>query len=93
MNGRNPTAALIAIVAIACLANTTQPIGARFSRHAYLEAGENDSGGTLCVAMLRLRRPDDSRTIQFLYRFGTKSLSINCSSAHCLFVLSNAGEA
>ena len=93
MNCRNPTAALFAIVAIACLANATQPIGARCSRYMHLEVGENCSGGTLYTAMFRHRRPDGSKTVQFLYRFGTKSLSINCSSEHCLVVLSNAGEA
>lgn len=93
MNCRNPIATLCAIVAIACLANATQPIGARLSRCIHVEVGENHSGNALNTSTLHHRQSYDSKTVQLLYRFGTKSLSINCSSAHCLVVLSNAGEA
>jgi hypothetical protein len=59
----------------------------------HVEVGENYSGSTLNTSTFRHRRSDDSKTVQLLYRFGTKSLSIDCSSAHCLVVLSNVGEA
>jgi len=93
MNRRNSTTALFAIVAIACLANATQTICDRFTQYLHREVGEVCFGGTLHIATFRHWRPNDSNTLQVLYRFGTRSLAINCSSAHCLVVLSNTGEA
>jgi hypothetical protein len=93
MNPRNPTVALFAIAAIACLVNATQPIGDRFSQFMHQEVGENYSGRALFIATRHHWRRDESETVQLLYHFGTKSLAIDCSSTHCLVVLSNAGEA
>jgi len=93
MNRRDTTTTLFAIVAIACLANATQSIGDRFRWYVHRKVGENRSGDTLDTTTLRRWQLKDSNTVQVLYRFGTKSLSIDCSSARCLVVLSKAGEA
>ena len=93
MDPRNPTAALFVILAIAYLANATQSIGDCASRYIGQGVGKNGSGSTPFLAAHHYRRRDDSKTVQVLYHFGTKSLSVDCSSTHCLVVLSNAGEA
>jgi hypothetical protein len=85
MNLRNPTAALLAIATLACLAEATQSTG---DRHGRRDVTEDHSRGTLFISTRRDPRPEHRMTVQVFYRFGTKLLSVDCSSTYCLVVLS-----
>ena len=93
MDFRNSIAALFAIVALACLGGATRPTGDGLQWNMRQGVSENHTRNAAFVSTRCLRRRDDGTTVQVLYRFGTKSLSIHCSSAECFVVVSKAKEA
>ena len=93
MDFRNSIAALFAIVALACLGGVTRSTGNGSQRDTRQGVSENHTRDAAFTSTRCLRRCDDGPTVRVLYRFGTKSLSIHCSSAECFVVLSKVKEA
>jgi hypothetical protein len=93
MDFRNSIAALFAIVALACLGGATRPTEDRVQPDTRQGVSENHTRNAAFISTRCLRRRDDGTMVRVLYRFGTKSLSIHCSSAECFVVISKTKEA
>jgi hypothetical protein len=89
MSHRNPTAALLAIIMLACLVDATQAVADRLNRNMRQDVSGNHSHGPLFISARRHRSPGHRTTVQVYYRSGTRFLSVTCLSAHCLVVLSS----
>ena len=83
-------AVLFAIVALACFSGAPRSAGDRDMRQS---VSENYTRDTVFASTRRPRLHEDRTSVWVNYRFGTKSLSIHCSSTQCLIAVSKVREA